>query len=181
MQATTCLFFHLFSYPLTAFTPMSSRHLMNTPTCADSSTGDTNKPVDFMSELPLEIVMENLVPRILHRKDRVFNLCSRHTYISVCTTWSNRIAACAESIHFSNGDTKDFSKHAWMRVQAVAGYIKPLTIAASNPTAILNLLRYANFSSLDNLTITGKGSGVVTFIRGPFLIYHHPVEDIQWH
>ncbi|KAJ8657668.1 hypothetical protein O0I10_006734 [Lichtheimia ornata] len=117
----------------------------------------SQKPIDFVSELPLEIVAEHIVPRIMERHGRTFNLHGRQNYFSVCTTWSKRIAENDKSIRFNLESERLSLRLDWMRVRAVAPCIKTLTVATRSVRSIFKLVEYAHFSSLRNLTIKETG------------------------
>lgn len=129
---------------------------MDDISCDSPSLVDTSKRVDFISELPLEIVVECIVPRIMEYHGRAFNLIGRQNYFAVCTTWSKRIAENNDSIHFNLESDRLSSKLDFMRVKAVAPYIKTLIVVTRSVASIFKLFHYGQLSSLHNLTIKGK-------------------------
>lgn len=134
---------------------MSSAHDMSTLPCASTSAVDSTTRVDFISELPFEIVMDNIIPRIMRKEDDIINLRDRECYFAVCTMWSKRIAASDDNIHFHIYSNNAFLHADWMRVEAVAEHLKTLTVAASNHKAMSNLIQHGHFASLTDLTMIG--------------------------
>lgn len=120
-----------------------------------ASAEDSTTRVDFISELPFEIVMDNIIPRIIHKNDGIVSLRNRQNYFAVCTTWSKRIAASDDNLHFCIYSNNAFLKADWMRVEAVAEHLNVLTVAVSNQKAMSNVIRHAHFPSLTDLTMIG--------------------------
>lgn len=115
------------------------------------------KRFDIISALPLEIVAECIVPRIMEYDGRQFMLHGRRNYFALCTTWSKRLAVSDDSIHFNLECDRLLSSFDWRRVHAVAPYIKQITVNAGNEEALSNLIRYAQFASLRDFRIIGNG------------------------
>lgn len=114
------------------------------------------KRFDIVSELPLEIVVECIVPRIIEYDGTPFMLHERRNYFAVCTTWCKRICA-NDSLHFHLECDWLLSSVDWIQVQAVAPYIRTISITAESEEELYKLVRYAHFSSLRHLKIKGNG------------------------
>lgn len=115
------------------------------------------KRIDIISELPLEIVAECIVPRIIEYVGRPFMLHERRNYFAVNLTWCKRICANDDSLHFHLACDWLLSSVDWIRVQAVAPFIRTISITAESEEELYKLVRYARFSSLRNLKIKGNG------------------------
>ncbi|CDS11782.1 hypothetical protein LRAMOSA04045 [Lichtheimia ramosa] len=128
-----------------------------TPTFLNDLHG-SNKRVDFMSELPLDIVMYNLVPRILSERPRPFRLDIPNNYLDVCRTWCQRILMASGSMRCSIRSMFLISKYQERLLDVAGPYVRRLDIAAISDKSINQLADTVMFFSLSELTISINGS-----------------------
>lgn len=124
----------------------------------DAIPADTTNGVDFISELPLDIVTDNIIPRIMGQEGRASDLRRPRNYFALCTTWMPRISQSDDTIQFNLECNKLSTREDWMRVRAMSVYIKKLSLTAYSTPTICDLTRYAtgSFPSLEKLSVTGK-------------------------
>ncbi|KAJ8652817.1 hypothetical protein O0I10_011556 [Lichtheimia ornata] len=139
----------------------SPRHQLLVRTRA-AAINKKNKRVDFISKLPLNIVTENIVPRILGGQLRV-KLGKRCDYFDVCRTWRKRMAM-AEGLEFEIGD-EGLSKDGYQRISHLAPFMRTLTVAQPGNEMLSKITSRGKFESLQQLTIYESIS------RGPELLY----------
>ncbi|KAI7874672.1 hypothetical protein K492DRAFT_240716 [Lichtheimia hyalospora FSU 10163] len=85
--------------------------------------------VDLISELPLDLVMSNILPRIFGQGLTVIDLDRSCSYLDVCNKWRERIALLGNDIiTFSIGSETTMTNQAYRRLRGVAPYIKTLQI-----------------------------------------------------
>ncbi|KAJ8658001.1 hypothetical protein O0I10_006272 [Lichtheimia ornata] len=107
--------------------------------------------IDFISELPLDIVTTTLIPMIAD--GRPLHSFNQPPYLDVSNVWRHRIIECLGGLHYQTGDDDEdelsditkFARH--VTLLEVVGY--------SNGTWLDDLLRYDNFCSLKKLCIDG--------------------------
>lgn len=128
-----------------------------------SSATDSKKRIDFISELPFDLVADNIIPRILDDDDQPLNLHEEWTYFSISRTWSQRIASSGMAIRIAGHSL--VTKEDWMRVKALVPYVQTLLLAMDVPDSISNLFEYACFSSLTTLTVTSKRNGTYIYLN----------------
>lgn len=140
------------------FTLISFSFAMNDVTFSGpSSAADSKGRIDFISELPFDIVTDNIIPRILDYDHQPLNLHEEWIYFSVCSSWSQRIASSGMAIRIEGHWL--LTKEDWMCIKALAPYIQRLLLPMGAPDSICNLLEYARLSSLITLTITSMRNG----------------------
>lgn len=119
-----------------------------------SSRPDTKKRVDFIMELPLEIVVCYILPKVLS----VFcNLPELSPCFQVCRAWNERMIPRVGNIRFFMlRNDHAWSVEDWMQVDAFTPHIKTLVINGSTPSVIWPLAERLRFPSLCDLTLQGK-------------------------
>lgn len=152
-----------FTSSQTSLDPMYCQPGLDTPTptypndaSPSNNNNNNNKRIDFLSELPLDVVIYNIVPRILSEGPTPFRLDIPNNYLDVCHTWCKRIMMIAGSMHCAIGSLFLISKQQERRLETAAPYIKRLYIATINEKCINQLANIVKFSSLNELTITSK-------------------------
>lgn len=144
----------------TSLDPMFCQPGLDTPTSTypndASASNKSNKRLDFLSELPLDVVIYNIVPRILSEGPTPFRLDIPNNYSDVCRTWCKRIMMVAGSMYCGIGSLFLISKQQERRLVTAAPYVKRLDIATTNEKCINQLANAVKFSSLNELTITSK-------------------------
>lgn len=117
-----------------------------------------NKRVDFISNLPLELVLSYLIPMILDGQQAI-DIGQEGGYLDVCPTWRKRIAM-AYGLTFRVGVSTDrgsapLSSKEYDQLLDMAAYIKSLIV--SNLDGLVPRLTGRDmFQSLRNLHIAGK-------------------------
>lgn len=135
---------------------MSCHPGMSTPTPTfPEDLHDSNKRIDFISELPLGVVMYNLVPRILGEHPTPFLLDIPNNYLGVCRTWCQRILMTSGRMRCTIRSTFLISKNQEL-LDAAGSYVKRLDIAPISDISINQLADTVKFTSLSELTITSK-------------------------
>ncbi|KAJ8652807.1 hypothetical protein O0I10_011546 [Lichtheimia ornata] len=109
-----------------------------------------NKGIDFVSKLPLEIVVDNIVPRILCGRT-IVKLGKRWSYFDVCRTWRQRMAMM-HGLEFEAGD-EALPKDGYQRVSHLAPFIRALTVAQPGNEMLSKIISRGRFESLRQLTI----------------------------
>lgn len=133
---------------------MSSALALYNAVRGSSSTPDTKKQVDFITDLPLEVVLCYIVPRIVMDD---FYLPKPLPCFQVCRAWNERIVPVLTGIPFYMRFNEGlWSTDDWMFVESVTPYIKSLFIGKTTPFIISQLARRLQFPSINDLTLTGK-------------------------
>lgn len=112
----------------------------------------TYKRIDFISKLPLDVVTQNIVPRILGGQS-IVKLGKYCGYFDVCRTWRQRLAM-ADGLEYEVGD-QDLSKDGYQRVSHLAPFMRSLTVAQPGKEMLSKLISRGRFESLKQLTIYG--------------------------
>ncbi|CDH60861.1 predicted protein [Lichtheimia corymbifera JMRC:FSU:9682] len=123
-----------------------------------ASTTAAKKCVDFISDLPWEIVKSNIVPRILGEGRPVFRLSQPWPYLDVCSTWTRLIVLADDSFYFILGSRYKLSGDYGGRISMVAPYIKTLAMFLYNEESMDILLKSGTLMALTKLTIRVDGS-----------------------
>lgn len=119
------------------------------------SRPDTQKRVDFITELPLEIVICYIVPKVL---PVVCNFPELSPCFQVCRAWNERMIPRVGNIcFFMRCNDNAWSVEDWMQVDAFAPHIKTLAISGSTPSTIWPLAKRLRLPSLCDLTLKGRG------------------------
>ncbi|CDH54734.1 predicted protein [Lichtheimia corymbifera JMRC:FSU:9682] len=118
-----------------------------------ASTTASNKCVDFIGDLPWEVVNSHLVPRIFSEGRPIVRLNQPYPYLDVSHTWSKRLVSADDSIQFILSVDHSPSEHHRMRLRMVAPYIKSLSLTDLGACNIPELLKCGQFLSLTKLNI----------------------------
>lgn len=123
-----------------------------------ASTTGIKKCVDFVSDLPWEIVRTYIMPRILGGTSRspVHRLERSCGYLDVCSNWAKRIIAAYDSNYFilDVGDT--LSDDCCMRIRMLVPYIESLSLRDLGARHIPQFLKCQTLVSLTRLRIKGN-------------------------
>ncbi|KAJ8657965.1 hypothetical protein O0I10_006236 [Lichtheimia ornata] len=111
-----------------------------------------NTRIDFISQLPVDIVITTLVPMFMdHFPLRSDTPCS---YLYVSNLWRDRITQCFDGLRFSAGDHRGYDEDALSQVVQFAQHTKTLYINRyHHGTWLDDLLRDHDFCSLRQLFI----------------------------
>lgn len=146
---------------------MQTRSSSNEPSSPNVNNAEREQPnvlalttaikkcVDFVNELPWEIVKCHLIPRIFGEGRPIVRLDRPYPCLDVCSTWTKRIVSADDSIHFVLHVDHPLSKHHRMRLRMVAPFIKSLALqdlGVYNP----ELVKCGQFLSLTKLNIEGN-------------------------
>ncbi|KAI7874302.1 hypothetical protein K492DRAFT_211651 [Lichtheimia hyalospora FSU 10163] len=109
-----------------------------------------NKRVDFISKLPLDVVIQNIIPRVLGNQT-MFDIDRPSHYFDVCRTWRQRMAI-VDGLHFELGPA-ELSEDAYERVSDIAPFIRTLHVAQRNYDILSEVNKRTRFGSLKSLSI----------------------------
>ncbi|KAJ8657566.1 hypothetical protein O0I10_006630 [Lichtheimia ornata] len=110
-----------------------------------------NKRIDFISKLPLDIVTQNIVPRLLQNETTI-HVENPSSYFDVCRTWRQRMAA-ANGLDFEIGP-EDLSVEGFLRVWDMAPFLRSLTVMQPYEEFLSKITkRRGNFRMLKKLHI----------------------------
>lgn len=133
---------------------MFSSLAIDNAVCVRQSVSDTKKRVDFITQLPLEIAVCYILPKIL---GDICYLPNVWPCFQVCRAWNEMIIQALRNVRFNMQCIDDsWSMEDWMQVGAVTPFIKTLDITESTPFAIWLVGERLRFPSLIDLTLTGK-------------------------
>lgn len=118
-----------------------------------------NRRIDFFSMLPLEIVLLNIIPRIL-RNQKVIHLERPSSYLDAHSAWCQRIAM-ADAFTFRVGHAEDpvstcLTAMEYNRLLDMAPYIKSFIVWGAQNGMVDQLTRRTTFTALKELDIDGK-------------------------
>ncbi|CDS06440.1 hypothetical protein LRAMOSA08968 [Lichtheimia ramosa] len=122
-----------------------------------------SKCIDFISQLPIDIVSTTLTPMFMHNNIIITsNPCQ---YLQVSHLWRDRIIQCFGGLHFDIGENDNGRQCS--QVTQLAQHTKALTIDGySKGTWLSDLLSNNDFSSLKKLDIKGlDSSSIDQFLR----------------
>ena len=164
MQHCSCRTASLLSLNSTVFFLFHPYSMTISNTRSPSNANDSTLPqsndnrIDFISELPMELVMANILPRIFDTDSTViFSLDDPDSYFDVCSEWSRRIAFFGgDTITFSVGSNNPLTKRACRRLRVVSSCIKTLCMAPSSEEYIQGLIRCTEFRMVSKLQVTCK-------------------------
>ncbi|KAI7873822.1 hypothetical protein K492DRAFT_211916 [Lichtheimia hyalospora FSU 10163] len=119
-----------------------------------------DKCVDLISQLPLELVMSNILPKIFGHGLTVIDLGQPCDFLDVCSTWRERIAQLDMNvILFLIRSKTTMTELAYMRLRAIAPYAKSLFISVlSMEFASTLFAECSQFPLLTRLHVTCKAS-----------------------
>ncbi|KAJ8657961.1 hypothetical protein O0I10_006232 [Lichtheimia ornata] len=111
-----------------------------------------NTRIDFVRQLPLDIVMTMLIPMFMDRFPlRPYTPCS---YLYVSNLWRDRVIQCFDGLHFMVGSQNDYNADTLSQVIQFAQHTKTLYISLhGRGTWLGDLLRNNDFCSLWSLSI----------------------------
>lgn len=112
-----------------------------------------NKRIDFITQLPVDIVHTALIPMIM--KDQVLDACEPYPYLYVSHLWRNHIIQCIGGFGFAISGEDEYGAHS--QLIKFAQHTKSLYIYRySEGTWLGDLLRDHDFCSLQKLFIYCK-------------------------
>ncbi|KAJ8658027.1 hypothetical protein O0I10_006298 [Lichtheimia ornata] len=118
-----------------------------------------DKRIDFISELPIDIVAATLIPMIAG--DSALDSLKPCPYLHVSNAWRDYFLRCSHGLRFKTGDKEeeeDLEKCS--KLVRFARHIKALHVREySKGTWLSDLLRENDFSSLQELYVDGMGPG----------------------
>ncbi|CDH61005.1 predicted protein [Lichtheimia corymbifera JMRC:FSU:9682] len=122
-------------------------------TAMASSYDVVNKRIDFVSELPLEVVTSNLIPRIFGHQ-ALITIGEEEGYLDVCSTWRQRIAMTG-GLEFVIWP-RLLAERDYHHIQDMAPYIKALVVLQPRDDIISTLAERIQFHALKQLHINRK-------------------------
>lgn len=112
-----------------------------------------NRCIDFVSKLPLDVVVCNIVPRLIQGQTSI-RIGEQHAYLNVCRTWRKRIAM-AEDLTFTVGPTP-LTPRGTHQLLDMAPAIKSLVVMQQLRDVVTTLTEGFRFHSLKKLSLHGK-------------------------
>ena len=123
---------------------------------------EDSKRIDFISRLPMEIVVLNIVPLLLDPLEPM-TLDQRYPYLSVSTTWRQRILQ-ANVLNFSLYNSIAMTPYQHEQLIRYVPHIKSFTMYGrphqESPNDIIGLFIKGRFSALQYLDVERKLSPV---------------------
>ncbi|KAI7874118.1 hypothetical protein K492DRAFT_222683 [Lichtheimia hyalospora FSU 10163] len=111
-----------------------------------------NQHIDFISQLPVDIVVTKLIPLFMH--DNMLDSFYPHPYMNVSKSWCDRIIQCFGGLRFITDYEEDRNVIRCSQVIPHAQHTKALFIAwYSQGNWLSDLLRDNDFCSLQELHI----------------------------
>lgn len=151
-------FFHI-SYPLLMSAQnTSSQFQVNNAALWQSSQSmgaHANIRVDFISKLPVEVVIHNILPRIFGQRSVNLYLDDHSSYFNVCSKWSERFALLVDdNVSHWIGHSNSLTDGDMIRIAAAAPFLQSLFIDTSKES-MFRLGHSIRFSSLAKVLIYG--------------------------
>ncbi|CDS10639.1 hypothetical protein LRAMOSA11125 [Lichtheimia ramosa] len=110
-----------------------------------------NKRIDFISQLPVEIVITTLIPLFM-KKHPSLDACKPCPYLYVSNLWRDRIIQCTSGLDFVIQERNE--EDAFPQLIQFAQHTKSLCVRKySKGTWLRDLLRSNNFCSLHDLSV----------------------------
>lgn len=111
-----------------------------------------NKRIDFVGQLPVDIISTYLIPRIMP----VLLSTGCCPYLHVSRTWQQRLSQHAEDLSFEVDYQADSFKNGHKQLMRFAPYVKSLDGTITKQKRLVDLLSRAHFSSLNKLKLHSK-------------------------
>ncbi|CDS10648.1 hypothetical protein LRAMOSA11134 [Lichtheimia ramosa] len=113
-----------------------------------------NKRIDFISQLPVDIVITTLIPLFM-KKHPSLDACKPCPYLYVSNLWRDRIIQCTSGLDFVIQERNE--EDTFPKLIQFAQHTKSLCVRKySKGTWLRDLLRSNNFCSLHDLSVYGK-------------------------
>ncbi|KAI7875493.1 hypothetical protein K492DRAFT_210898 [Lichtheimia hyalospora FSU 10163] len=123
-------------------------------TKADAEQRD-NKCIDFISQLPADIVVTKLIPLLM--QDNMMNAFKPHPYMSISNLWRDRIIQCFGGLRIMVDQPYDRNRDRYSQVAQLSQHTESMYIVwSSQGTWFSDLLCDNDFGSLRKLIIRGK-------------------------
>lgn len=148
--------------------PSSDNGYTNIQLQHEDARNQASKRIDFISQLPLEIVVSALLPLVFHNYRIAAD--TRCPYLYVSRTWRQRVVQC-NSLSFHNHERMSSSVFQFREVERFSAHTKKLslqagrTVSYEDPLLIFNRCQFPN---LTNLSI------LCTYAR---IIYHRGISN----
>ncbi|KAI7874295.1 hypothetical protein K492DRAFT_211655 [Lichtheimia hyalospora FSU 10163] len=111
-----------------------------------------NKRIDFISQLPVDIVVTKLIPLLM--QDTVVNAFERHPYMSISNQWRDRIMQCFGGLRVMVDQPYDRNRDRYSQVAQLSQNTETMYIEwSSEGTWFSDLLCDNDFGSLRKLII----------------------------
>ncbi|KAJ8652795.1 hypothetical protein O0I10_011534 [Lichtheimia ornata] len=131
--------------------PKSHPHYEQLVKAREAAYSINNKRIDFISRLPLDIVMHNIIPRMLQGRNLV-ELGKPCNYLDVSRSWRQRLAL-VNGLEYEVGP-EDLSADGFERVYDMAPFMRSLTVDQSMREILSKMIRRrGNFRMLKKLHI----------------------------
>ncbi|CDH57688.1 predicted protein [Lichtheimia corymbifera JMRC:FSU:9682] len=112
-------------------------------------TSSNNKRIDFISELPIDVVSTYIIPRFMP----VLLSTGCCPYLQVSHTWQQRILQHAEDLSVEVDYELDSFREGHYQLFRIAPYVKSLDIIVRMQKNLVDLFTRAKFSSLKKLKL----------------------------
>lgn len=132
-----------------------------------------DKKIDFISQLPLDIVVTALIPLIM---DQHMSASAPRPYLYVCQGWLDRIVQCLGGFDFSVIGASEFNMEKVSELVRFSRYTRTLYVDWIGEGTWLNdMLRDNDFSSLRDLQLGSKLNQMLYSLH-VFILVHirHP-------
>ena len=114
-----------------------------------------NKRIDFISQLPADIVVTKLIPLLMEGK--VVNAVKPHPYMSVSNVWRDRVSQCFGGLRIMVDQPYDRNRDRYSQVALLSqNTVTMYIVLRSEGTWLSDLLYDNDFCSLQKLIIQGK-------------------------
>ncbi|CDS06486.1 hypothetical protein LRAMOSA09014 [Lichtheimia ramosa] len=110
---------------------------------------NNNKHVDFISLLPLDIVITNILPRVVP----TFSSRSSCELLYVSHAWQDRIIQQSNGLHFDFGSEEDTFKKGQNQLVRFSTHVQKLKGAIKNDVLLDGLFSQGNFVNLKQLDL----------------------------
>ncbi|KAJ8652698.1 hypothetical protein O0I10_011643 [Lichtheimia ornata] len=127
----------------------------------EKAVTNSNKRVDFISRLPLDIVVTNIIPRV----ERKFYSYSSSEYLYVSRTWQERFLQQPNGLAFDFGKETATFKRGHDQLVRFAPYVQKLKGKMMEDAELEDLFSRGRFSNLRNLDLCCSG----TTLRHPLV------------
>ncbi|KAI7874030.1 hypothetical protein K492DRAFT_200284 [Lichtheimia hyalospora FSU 10163] len=109
--------------------------------------------VDFVSQLPSDIVITTLIPMFMH--DDLLDASSPCQYLYVSKIWRYLIIQSLDGLRFGVNDEDEYNMHTISQLVQFAPYIKSLIMPMLSDRWMAHILYTSNLCSLREITIHG--------------------------
>ncbi|KAJ8652710.1 hypothetical protein O0I10_011655 [Lichtheimia ornata] len=132
-----------------AAVPESDQYYQQLQQHRSVAVANSNKRVDYISQLPLDIVITNIIPRVDPKFHSDF-LCE---YLYVSRTWKERFLQQPNGLDFDFGEETETFKRGHDQLVRFAPYVQKLHGNVFDDAELEDLFSRGRFSNLKNMNI----------------------------